>query len=425
MESTKQGIMGAEAIAAFSLLGAVKARAKKSLTVGAAMALGLCAYSAYAQATVGTTGYVKSVMIFSRINSHEQTMVSTINELKALATAHGFTLIEATDPNQLAYNNLKAKNVQVVVWGPNEGGDAVLPEGNLQTGFQQWVEEGGGYIGIHNGNALGVRTWPWQFANVIQTYNGDTGDGVKGPLSVYDSNVTATTYQPLPQHVKRMMAGLKRTNTFTDEWYSIYGDPRSSIALEREPGFKKDWNTAWGDKSYGLRDVWVLTFSDDANWIKPDGKKAGSNTVMGAFHPLSWAHFTKKGRTIINLALHNTQIYSQNNNWYHDLMWRKLGWAAGDPYYFDTTATDIKFNNMAPQADSKSVSVGAEHGAMVVDFTGAKAHELTVTRLDGKIAYRASGKGPKSYALNSLSRGVYEIRAKSGAKIVAHKYIQN
>jgi hypothetical protein len=425
MNTKKLDIKRAGGLNRESLLSVAKTCSKKSLAIGCAMVLGLGIYSAQAQAKIGTDGFVKNVMIFSKQNGHNQSMVSTVNQLKALAQEHNFTLYEASDANMLAYSNLKAKNIQVVVWGPNEGGDGVLPEGPLQTGFQQWVEEGGGYIGVHSGNALGVRTWPWQFANVIQTYNGDTGDGVKGPLTVYDSTVTVTQYKPLPKHVKRMMAGLSKSNNFTDEWYSMYGDPRSSIALEHEPGFRKDWKEEWGDPSYGLRDVWVLSFTDDGDWTKSDGKKVGSQTVMGQFHPISWAHFTKKGRTIINLGLHNTQIFSQNNNWNANLLWRNLGWTAGDPYYFDTTATNVKFNNIAAQSGSKSISMGAERGNLVVGFTGEAAHNLTVTALNGKIVYRASGHGSKSYALKNLSRGVYEVRAKLGPKSFAHKYIQN
>jgi hypothetical protein len=398
---------------------------KWAMAGGMAMALGLGLGAQTAAAQSAPTGFVKTVMVFSKVNSHDQTMVSLLNALKAMSTAKGFTLIEAPDPNQLAYANLKSKNVQVLIWGPNEGGDPVLPEGPLQNGVQQWVEEGGGYIGIHNGNALGVRTWPWQFANVIQTYNGDTGDNVKGPLTVYDSTAPGYAQYPLPDHMKRMLNGMKKSNTFTDEWYSMFGDPRKSIALEAEPGFKKDWKTDWAAADYGLKNTWVLAYTDDGNWIKPDGGKAGASVVMGAFHPISWAHFTKKGRTIVNLALHNTQIYTQNNNWYGEMMWRNIAWAAGDPFYFDPVG--IRINNRdGRDAGANPIALGeADRLGLGVEFTAAGRHDVVVVGVNGKVAFHRTGMGPASYSLSALPRGIYQLRASAGGRTISQKLVKN
>src|SRR4051812_37793831 len=65
--------------------------------------------------------------------------------ITSLGTLHGFTVTISEDPNFMTYENMK--KFDVIVFNNTVG--AALPATTSQDAFVKYMNEGGGFVGIH------------------------------------------------------------------------------------------------------------------------------------------------------------------------------------------------------------------------------------------------------------------------------------
>jgi hypothetical protein len=281
-----------------------------------------------------TNTWVKNVFFYKFPVGHNGGSGSGVagmeKALDELAAEKGFTVIKSDKQADMAKANLIAKNIQVVLWPPNEGGDACLAEGTLQTGFMEWVEAGGGFISQHAANGLGSWTWAWNAANVVQPYIADQGDQITANVSLYDSTALDYAKYPLPYHMKNFMKDLPKPITLADEWYSIEADPRSKNWQQSRAG----WDNRWNDRAYGLQDIWPVASIDDNSWVKDGVKQIPRKSLP--FHPIIWHHKSAKGLVALNYIGHGAPVWLLRNAWAKEVLWREIRWTSRDPAYWDS-----------------------------------------------------------------------------------------
>lgn len=373
--------------------------------------------------------HIKRVLLFDQELGHGDVKQMLRTFLTNLAIEKGFDLdtADGATRNKMGYASLK--NYQVVVWGSNEGGDPVLPEGELQNGFQRWVEEGGGYIAFHSGTGLGTLSWPWQFACMIQPYQADQGQGINARAHLYDNTAPDYNLYPHAVHTQKMLAGLPDPGTLVDEWYSVVADPRKSIRLQvQQPN---QFQAAWGAESYGLKKVWALLWVDGDSWTR--GGTVRPSVYIGRFHPVAWAHMAGQGATIQMTMGHqvNPGFFAQSNNFGKEFMWRAIRWAGKDCEYWKGQTPSCPTTAVEPlrmEVDQGKLSVaggsGSRSTAWTVRVTGGDRHELAVTDVRGQAVLRGSGNGSRTYDLARLPKGIYYVKASSGSTRLSQKIVR-
>jgi type 1 glutamine amidotransferase len=383
-------------------------------------ALSLAPVMARAQALHG----VKKVLLFDVENGHGDVKQNLRTTLTAMAKDKGFDLDTADGPtlNLMSYASLK--NYQVVVWGSNEGGDAVLSPGTMQDGFQKWVEEGGGYIAYHSGTGAGCYSWEWQWSMMIQGYERDQGQGINAQAYVYGPSAPEYNLYPLSKPVENMLKGMPDPGILSDEWYSFKKDPRKVVRMESEEPAR--FKPEWGAASYGLHKVWVLLWTDADTWNRAG--KITPSVYIGKFHPAAWAHMTGKGATVQMSFGHqvNPSIFTQSNGFGKELLWRSIRWAAKDPGYWDTAGVSTRPIEMrtGSSALAQPMDLLSGPGQVTVSFHGNRSHAFTVRDTRGKVAYRGRGAGERDYDLSFLERGMYHLEARAGRTKLARQFLK-
>ncbi len=394
-------------------------RASVVAAVGTA-ALAVCMAGAQAQATHS----VKKVLLFDVENGHPDVKQNLRTTLTAMAKEKGFDLDTADGPtlNLMSYSSLK--NYQVVIWGSNEGGDAVLSPGTMQDGFQKWVEEGGGYIAYHSGTGAGCYSWEWQWSMMIQGYERDQGQGINAVAHVYGPDAPEYATYPVSKTVGNMLKGMPDPGTLSDEWYSFKKDPRKVVRMESEEPAR--FKPEWGAGAYGLHKVWVLLWTDADTWNR--GGPVTPSVYIGKFHPAAWCHMTGKGATVQMTFGHqiNPSIFTQSNGFGKELLWRSIRWAAKDPGYWDTTGVGTRPIEMSTgtNALAQPMDLLSGPGQVTLSFPSAGRHTFTVADATGRIAYRGRGTGARDYDLSFLAKGMYQVDARAGKSRVRRQFLK-
>lgn len=131
-----------------------------------------------------------------------------------------------------------------------------------QTAFQQYIQSGGGFAGIHAATDTEYE-WPW-FGNLVGAYFAKHPEQQDAILNVVDKNSIATSH--LPDQWKRK-----------DEWY----------------------NFKWMTKA----PLHVLITIDEGSYDAGPAK-------MGNYHPMSWYHDFEGGRSFYTALGHTEASFS-------------------------------------------------------------------------------------------------------------------
>jgi len=227
-----------------------------------------------------------AILIFSKTNGfREDSAIKAANKaLTAIAKRNGWAVY--VTENGAVFNTAQLNRFNATVWN-NTSGDTLNEE--QKTDFQTYLENGGGFVGIHGAGGDPHYTWRWYVEKVI-------GAEFKGhPLNpqfqqatihIEDSNDPATRNLP--------------TNwTRTDEWYSFEKSPRG-------PQF--EILATLDEKTYSPKMFW-------------------KDVSMGADHPVVWKHMVGNGRVFYSALGHSASTYQEPLHL--SLLEGGMAWAAG------------------------------------------------------------------------------------------------
>jgi cytochrome c len=202
-----------------------------------------------------------TVLVFSKTNGFRHPSISDgLTLLQNLAAANAITLETTEDSTQFNATNLA--RFDAVVWLSTTGD--VLNAGE-QTAFENWMQAGGGYVGIHASSDCEY-DWSWYGTNIL-------GNGAwfrSHPAIQTASLIVESSNDPSTQH-------LPATFSMTDEWYNFRANPRSSAQ--------------------------VLLRIDETSYAP------GAN-AMGADHPISWKRAVGSGRAFYTALGHRPEQYT-------------------------------------------------------------------------------------------------------------------
>ena len=211
-----------------------------------------------------------AILIFSKTNGFRQDdAIRAANAaLAAIAKSRGWSAFFTE--NGAVFNAADLSRFDATVWN-NTSGDVLTPE--QKQAFRGYIENGGGFVGIHGAGGDPRYEWRWYVETLI-------GAQFKGhPLNPQFQRAVIRIEDPDDVTVK----GLPEKWSRVDEWYSFEKSPRGK----------------------GIK---VLATLDERTY-RP--KMFWKDIGMGADHPIIWKHCVGKGRAFYSALGHSVSTYQE------------------------------------------------------------------------------------------------------------------
>lgn len=227
-----------------------------------------------------------AILVFSKTNAfrHEEAIPAASAMFEALAREKGWGLFQ-TENGATFTPDILARFDAVVF--SNVSGDVFTPD--QRAAFKAFVENGGGYVGIHAAGDNSHAAWSWYMTDLIGTTF--TGHPMEPQFQQATVRLEDRSH-PATRH-------LAETWQRTDEWYSFDRSPRG------RPGLT------------------VLANLDEATY-RP-GSFFGTSLAMGKDHPIIWSRCVGKGRMLYSALGHTAESFAEPE--YRQLLAGALGWA--------------------------------------------------------------------------------------------------
>jgi type 1 glutamine amidotransferase len=227
-----------------------------------------------------------AILIFSKTNAfrHKDGIAGGNRALTEIADARGWSVF--VTENGAIFNGRDLDRFEVVIF-QNASGDMLSNE--QEMAFQQWLEAGGGWLGIHAAGDGSHAGWQWYMDELI---GAEFTAHIMGPQFQ-----VATVMTEQPGHpVNRDM---EQSWQHEEEWYSWASSPR-------ERGFS------------------VLA-SLDENSYTPVQKLLGSerDLRMGD-HPVIWANQVGQGRSLYSALGHRGEAFDSPQ--YRRILGNAISW---------------------------------------------------------------------------------------------------
>lgn len=229
-----------------------------------------------------------AILVFSKTNAfrHEEAVPAANAMFEAMARDHGWGYFQTE--NGATFSPEILARFDAVIFS-NTSGDVFTPE--QRAAFQQFVEGGGGYVGIHAAGDNSHEGWPWYVSNIIGT--NFTGHPMDPQFQLATIHVEDRTH-PATTH-------LGETWQRTDEWYSFDASPR------------------------GVDGLHVLATLDESTYSQES--MFGSNFAMGADHPIAWWRCAGQGRVLYSALGHTAESFTEAEN--VQMLTGAVEWALG------------------------------------------------------------------------------------------------
>lgn len=227
-----------------------------------------------------------AILVFSKTNSfiHKDAIPAAKDMLQRVAKEHGWS-IYLTD-NGAVHNSEQLARFDAIVWN-NVTGDVLTAE--QRASFVAYLENGGGYVGIHAAGDNSHEAWPWYVETVIRT------EFIGHPMNPQFQRAVVHIEDPDNPIVSHLPAAWERT----DEWYSFVESPRK-------------------------RGSHILATLDESSY-KPEF--FGKDIRMGDDHPVIWQHCIGRGRVFYSALGHTAESFSEPRH--VELLKRAVAWAGG------------------------------------------------------------------------------------------------
>lgn len=229
-----------------------------------------------------------AVLIFSKTNGfrHDEAIVAANAMFQQLAKQNGWS-VYLTENGAVHSPELLAR-FKVVVWNNASGDVLTAPQ---RAALKAFIENGGGFIGIHAAGDSSHEDWAWYTKELIGTrFVGH---------SLWPHLAQATVDVEDRNHPT--MAGLPAKWIRTDEWYSF-------------------------DSSVRAKGYAVLANLDEATYER--GGPGSDKLAMGKDHPIIWSHCQGKGRTFYSALGHTGEAFAEPEM--RRLLTNSVGWAMTD-----------------------------------------------------------------------------------------------
>ena len=228
-----------------------------------------------------------AILVFEKINGFrdDPSVNAAHAALAAMAMRRGWTMLFSA--NGAVFNKRDLERFNAVVWN-NVSGDALtLPQ---RAAFRTWIEQGGGFAGIHGSGGDPVWFWNWYVDRLI-------GARFTGhPMNPQFQAATVVVASPSEGITK----GLRPQWTMNEEWYSFAKSPR-------------------------LTGAHILATLDEKSY-SPVGFLGHQDLRMGD-HPIAWTQCVGNGRSFYAAIGHRPESYAEPNS--IRLIEQGIAWSAG------------------------------------------------------------------------------------------------
>ncbi len=213
-----------------------------------------------------------AILVFSKTSAfrHKEAIPAANALFDSLAVENGWGIYKTE--NGAAFSPAILARFDAVVFS-NTSGDVFTPE--QREAFKSFLENGGGYVGIHAAGDNSHAAWGWYMDKVIGT------TFVGHPMAPQFQQAAVRIEDRRNPATRDVPAEWRRA----DEWYSFDKSPRS------KPGIS------------------VLATLDEGTY-KP-GSFFGTELGMGKDHPIIWARCVGKGRTLYSALGHTAATYAE------------------------------------------------------------------------------------------------------------------
>jgi len=225
-----------------------------------------------------------------------------INMVNLLGSKNGWEVITSSDPKVINSSQLDA--IDVIVFNNNCGTDGRIFSDDQQRALQDYIRNGGGFVGIHCAGAI------WK---------------EEGEFQVWFEQLIGTR---LVTHPKVQYAKLIVENQ----------DHSCTAHLPKEWVVEDEWHNF----SFNPRDNVNVLISLDENSYEGD-----STQKMNGDHPFTWFQYYDGGRSFFTSLGHTETVYKNDN--YQKMIESGILWAAG-----------IALNNELPVTNGLILDLNAD-----------------------------------------------------------------
>ena len=227
-----------------------------------------------------------AILVFSKTNGfrHEEAIPAANALFAGVAKEKGWSYFQTE--NGATFSPEILAKFDAVVFN-NVSGDVFTPA--QRDAFKAFLENGGGFVGIHGAGGDFKYDWRWYVEDVI---------GAQFTMHTMAPQFQVATFN-VEDKTHPVTAGLPASWRHLEEVYTFAKSPRA-------PG------------NHILATV-------DENSYKPVGM-FGRDLRMGGDHPMVWWHCVGKGRVLYSALGHKARAYSVPE--YRNLLINAVGWAA-------------------------------------------------------------------------------------------------
>ncbi|MEI6865752.1 ThuA domain-containing protein [Flavicella sp.] len=239
--------------------------------------------------------------------------------IDSLGIANNWEVVTTVDPSFFTLKNLFT--FDVVIFNNTCGNKGRIFSKDQQRAFQQYIRNGGGFVGIHCAGALwneGGEFQKW-YEELVGTRLVDHPKVQSAKLIIEDNFHISTKHLPDEW-------------VLTDEWHRFSDNPRERVNV---------------------------LLSLDENSYEGDNKMHGD-------HPFTWCQYIDGGRSFFTSLGHTVAIYNNKN--YQKLLEGGIIWAAGEP----------KKNESIPVQQGLLLDLNADEGVKLEDGNKVSAWENQV-----------------------------------------------
>ncbi|NND66438.1 MAG: ThuA domain-containing protein, partial [Halioglobus sp.] len=226
------------------------------------------------------------LLLFQKITGFldEPSVAAATTTLYELADAHGWSLVETDRAGVMTPESLA--RFDAVIWNNTSGDVLTLSQ---RAAFRQYIEAGGGFVGIHGAGGDPVYFWDWY----VDTLLGARFIGHSSDPQFQDAKIV------VEQSSTRIAQDLAPGWTLHEEWYSFANSPRESGAT-------------------------VIATLDEGSYSLVG--RGGQDLRMGD-HPIVWTRCVGQGRSFYSAIGHRPQVYADERH--RSLLKDGVLWAAG------------------------------------------------------------------------------------------------
>lgn len=231
-----------------------------------------------------------AILVFTKTNGfrHSDGIAGGKVAINAIAKEDGFTVFETE--NGAVFNARDLALFDSVVF-LNATGD--LFNEAQESAFVQWMEAGGGWVGVHAAGDSSHKGWDWYRANLI---GADFTAHIMGPQFQEAKVMLENQWHPV-------VAELPETWLHTEEWYSWEESPRVE-------GFT------------------ILATLDEESYSPVQKIWGAENDLRMGDHPVVWSNCVGQGRSAYLAMGHRADAFEQPQ--VRKLLRNAIAWSRSD-----------------------------------------------------------------------------------------------